>query len=152
MKTTVSEIMTAGVQTMRPGAAAASALERMRSKQIHHLLVQEGAELVGVVSARDLRRGARRGNEARRVVLADYMSPHVVTVGPDTSVHKAANLMRGHSIGCLIVVDKGKPVGIVTLADLLDQIGEARRHHRTTPPSLHFRVPHKKQHRSGGAW
>jgi CBS domain-containing protein len=126
----------------------------MQSKQFHHLLVKEGAELVGVVSARDLRRGARRGNAIKRVVVGDYMTPHVVTVGPDTSVHKAANLMRGHSVGCLIVVDEGKAVGIVTLADLLDQIGEARRHRydRDAPPSLHYRVPHRKQHRAGGAW
>jgi CBS domain-containing protein len=139
---------------MRPGAAAATARERMRSKQFHHLLVKEGDELVGVVSARDLRRGARTGTAAKRVVVGDFMTPNVVTVGPDTSVHKAANLMRGHSIGCLIVVDEGNAVGIVTLADLLDQIGDARRHRRDsgTPADLHYRVPHRKQHRAGGAW
>jgi CBS domain-containing protein len=152
--TTVSEIMTVGVQTVRPGTPAASARERMQSKQFHHLLVKEGDELVGVVSARDLRRGARTGTPKTRVVVGDFMSPHVVMVGPHTSVHKAANLMRGHSIGCLIVVDEGKPVGIVTLADLLDQIGDVRRHRRDrgTPPDLHYRVPHRKQHRAGGSW
>ncbi len=139
---------------MRPGAPATTARERMRSKHLHHLVVQEGSDLVGVVSARDLRRGARTGTAKRRLVLADFMTPQVVTVAPDTSVHKAANLMRGHSIGCLIVVSEGKPVGIVTLADLLDQIGEARRHRRDrgTPPDMHYRVPHRKQHRAGGAW
>ena len=138
---------------MRPGAPAATARERMRSKKFHHLLVKEGDELVGVVSARDLRRGARTGTSAKRVVVGDFMTPTVVTVGPGTSVHKAANLMRGHSIGCLIVIDEGQAVGIVTLADLLDQIGRARhRRDKGTPPDLHFRVPHRKQHRAGGAW
>jgi len=144
--------MTRGVRTIRPGAPAATAREIMQTNRIHHLLVQEGAELAGVVSARDLKRGARRGNEARRVVVADYMTPQVVTAAAGTSVHKAANLMRGHSVGCLIVVDSGKPVGILTLADLLDQVGEARRHRHATTPSLHYRVPHKKQHRTGKAW
>ncbi len=152
--TTVSEIMSAGVQTVRPGAPAATARKHMQSKQFHHLLVKEGTDLVGVVSARDLKRGARTGTSNRRFVVGDFMTPHVVTVGPDTSVHKAANLMRGRSIGCLVVVDEGKAVGIVTLADLLDQIGEARRHRhdKGAPPSLHYRVPHRKQHRAGGAW
>ena len=42
----------------------------------------------------------------------------------------------------------------VTLADLLDHVGGKRRHRRDTqtPPDLHYRVPHKKQHRAGGAW
>lgn len=151
---TVSEIMSAGVHTVRPGAPAATARERMRTKQIHHLLVMEGAQLLGVLSARDLARSGRRGHTAQKVLVADFMTPRVVTATPDTSVHRAANLMRGHSIGCLIVVNEGRAVGIVTLADLLDHVGGKRRHRRDTqtPPDLHYRVPHKKQHRAGGSW
>jgi acetoin utilization protein AcuB len=151
---TVSEIMTVGVQSVRPGMPAATARERMRSKGIHHLLVTEGTEMVGVLSARDLRQGAFRGSPVKKVVVGDFMTPHVVSVDPATSVHKAANLMRGHSFGCLIVTDTGKAVGIVTLADLLDQIGERPRHRqdRGTPADLHYRVPHRKQHRAGGSW
>ena len=151
---TVSEIMTVGVQSVRPGMPAAAARERMRSKGIHHLLVKEGTEMVGVLSARDLRQGAFRGSPVKKVVVGDFMTPHVVSIDPGTSVHKAANLMRGRSVGCLIVTDTGKAVGIVTLADLLDQIGGRRRHRRDrgTPPDLHYRVPHRKQHRAGGSW
>jgi CBS domain-containing protein len=150
----VAEIMTAGVQTVSPGTPAANARERMRTEQIHHLLVQEGAELVGVLSARDLGRSGGRGRAPKKLVVADFMTPRVVTVAPGTSVHRAANLMRGHSIGSLIVVDEGHAVGIVTVADLLDWIDENRRHRadRQTPPDLHYRVPHRKQHRAGGAW
>ena len=150
--TPVSEIMTRGVQVIRPGAPAATAREHMRRRGIHHLLVKEDRELVGVLSARDLKRGARRGNEPRRTVVGDFMTPTVVAVGSETSVHKAANLMRGHSIGCLIVVDAGEAIGIVTLADLLDQAGEPRRHRGGRRPALHYRVPHRKQHRAGGSW
>jgi CBS domain-containing protein len=150
----VSEIMTTGVQAVSPGTPVANARERMRIKGIHHLLVQKGDQLVGVLSARDLGRGARQGNTTKRRIVADCMTPRVLTVEPDSSVHRAANIMRGRSIGCLIVTDAGRAVGIVTVADLLDQIGEPRRHRpdKQTPPALHYRVPHKKQHRAGGAW
>jgi acetoin utilization protein AcuB len=150
----VSEIMSVGVETVRPGTPTATARERMRAKKIHHLLVMEEAKCVGVLSARDLGRSGYRGNTARRLLVADVMTPRVVTVTPDTSVHRAANVIRGHSIGCVIVVDEGRAVGIVTLADLLDHVGGKRRHRpdTQTPPDLHYRVPHKKQHRAGGAW
>lgn len=150
----VSEIMSVGVQTVRPGTPAATARERMRTKGIHHLLVMEGADVLGVLSARDLARGGGRGHAARKLVVADFMTPRVVTVRPETSVHRAANMMRGHSIGCVIVTDESRAVGIVTLADLLDQVGGRRRHRRDsrTPPDLNFRVPHRKQHRAGGSW
>ena len=91
--------MTSGVQTVTPGTRIANARERMRTKRIHHLLVKQGAELVGVLSARDFRRGARRRAAAKPIRVADLMTPTVVTVKPDTSVYRAASLMRGQSIG-----------------------------------------------------
>lgn len=149
----VSEIMSTGVQSVRPGAPIAQALTRMRSRAIHHLLVMEEAELRGVVSLRDLTPRGRKGLPQARVV-GDVMTPRVVTVGPETSVHRASNLMRGHSIGCVVVMEEGTPVGIVTFADLLERIAEPRRHRldRHAPPDLNFRVPHRKQHRAGAAW
>ncbi len=149
----VSEIMSAGIQTVRPGTPVATARERMRARGIHHLLVVEGGELRGVLSARDLVLRGRRG-AAAKLVVGDFMTPRVVSVKPETSVHRAANIMRGHSIGCVIVVSDSKPVGIVTLSDLLDQVAGPRRHRRDrqTPPDLNFQVPHRKQHRAGGAW
>lgn len=149
----VSEIMSAGIQTVRPGTPVATARERMRARGIHHLLVVEGGEMRGVLSARDLVLRGRRG-AAAKLVVGDFMTPRVVSVKPETSVHRAANIMRGHSIGCVIVVSDSKPVGIVTLSDLLDQVAGPRRHRRDrqTPPDLNFQVPHRKQHRAGGAW
>lgn len=149
----VSEIMSAGIQTVRPGTPVATARERMRARGIHHLLVVEGGEMRGVLSARDLVLRGRRG-AAAKLVAGDFMTPRVVSVKPETSVHRAANIMRGHSIGCVIVVSDSKPVGIVTLSDLLDQVAGPRRHRRDrqTPPDLNFQVPHRKQHRAGGAW
>ena len=151
---TIAEIMNVNVQTVRPGTPAANARERMQAKKIHHLVVEEHDAVVGEVSARDLGRAARRGREPKKLTVADFMTSGVVTAEPDTSLHRAANLMRGHSIGCLVVIDEGRAVGIVTVADVLDHVGRTRRQRadRPAPPDLHFRVPHKKQHRTGGAW
>lgn len=149
----VSEIMSVGVQSVRPGTPLATARARMRAKKIHHLLVMEEAEIRGVLSVRDLTPRGRVGS-APKLTVAEAMSTRVVTVAPETSVRRASNMMRGHSIGCVIVVDAGVPVGIVTLADMMALVAEPRRHRadRHTPPDLHFLVPHRKQHRSGLAW
>jgi CBS domain-containing protein len=117
----VSEIMTSGVQTVGPATPAVNARARMRTKRIHHLLVKKGTKLVGVLSDRDLGPCAGRGRATRELV-ADVMTPYVVTVKPNTSVYEAASLMRGQSIGSLIVVDRGRAVGIVTVADLLERL------------------------------
>jgi len=50
--------------------------------------------------------------------VKNRMSENPRTVNLDTSVHEAFSLMKAHNIRRLPVVDKGKVVGIVTIADL----------------------------------
>ena len=57
--------------------------------------------------------------------LKDIMVKNVITVNPNATVKDATKLMNKHNIGCLIVVDKGKVVGIVTERDILRKIVEA---------------------------
>ena len=55
--------------------------------------------------------------------LESLASPIVVTANPETTATRAAQLMRQHHVGSLVVVDAtaddGKPVGIVTDRDLV---------------------------------
>jgi len=54
--------------------------------------------------------------------LADVMVEDVITVEERATTKKAAELMSKHEIGCLIVLKKGKPAGIVTERDMLKRI------------------------------
>ena len=50
------------------------------------------------------------------------MVENVVTMKPNDSVKKAAELMNLHGISSLIVVDSGKPVGVITERDMLSRV------------------------------
>jgi len=63
--------------------------------------------------------------------VEDHMSRRVVTASPEMALRKAANLMRGRSIGCLPVLAEGQLVGIVTTTDLLELIGRGTERPRT---------------------
>ena len=82
------------------------------------------------------------------------MTAPVVTVTPTTTVRRAANLMRGRSIGCLVVTDRGRIAGIVTVADLLELLGRGADRSVQTPKrwTLRHRVPHRKGVAAGAAW
>jgi len=148
----MNEVMTEGVETVAPTMAAADAWELMRRKQIHHVVVTRGAEVIGILSDRDA--GSRAGASVRTGrTVADLMTTHAVTLTPEDSVRKAANLMRGRTIGCVAVTHRGRLVGIVTISDLLDLFG--RGVDRPVPgqrANLHYRVPHRKQHQRKRAW
>jgi len=54
--------------------------------------------------------------------VEDVMVEEVVTVEAEATVQEAVDLMNKHEIGCLIVVLKEKPVGIITERDMLKRV------------------------------
>jgi acetoin utilization protein AcuB len=145
--------MTEAVQTIAPAADAEDAWNMMRANRIHHLVVTEGRRVVGIVSDRDM--GGRQGASVRKNrAVKDLMTRHIVTVTPATPVRKAANLMRGRSIGCLVVTVAGRAVGIVTVADLLELIGRGteRPVPATSRWTLKHRTPHRPRSKAAGVW
>ncbi len=119
----VQEVMSDDVRTVSPATPARQAWALMKTDRIHHLVVVEGRRVVGVLSERDAtgRAGARNGP-----TVQDVMTAPVVTIEQRATVRRAANAMRGRSIGCLPVTNGSRLVGIVTTSDLLDVIGGAQ--------------------------
>ena len=149
----VQDVMSKGIEVIAPDAAAADAWEIMRLRGMHHLIVREDGRLVGVFSDRDA--GSRRGASLRQGrTVAELMTQGVKTIPAQTPLRRAANVMRGRSIGCLVATEGKRPVGIVTVSDLLDAIGRGadRTPRQVARPTLNHRVPHRKQHGAGKAW
>lgn len=134
--------MTPEIKTISPSASLGEARATMKLSRIRHLLVREGRQIVGVVSDRDF--GVLTAANAQQRV-ADVMTGDLVTATPETTVRQAANLFRGRSIGCLPVLEDGKPVGIVTTTDLLELIGRGseRPIERSTRWTLRDRGPRR---------
>ena len=127
----VYEVMSKGVETVKPAVHASEAKTRMRQKKIHHLVVTKGSELAGVVSDRDLG-GPKLPKTLGAWTVEDLMTTPVVTVTSRTQIRRAAALMRGRSVGSLVVTSSnGKVAGIVTVSDLLEYL-ERHRDHQST--------------------
>ena len=54
--------------------------------------------------------------------LKEIMVNSVITVEAKATVKTAVELMNKHEIGCLIVVEKEKPIGIMTERDILKRV------------------------------
>jgi acetoin utilization protein AcuB len=134
----VRDIMSRSVRSIPPNLDTAAARHLMRSARVRHLVVVDGERVVGVVSQRDLGGTRQEALPAGRVDRV--MSARVVVVEPDATVKDVANLMRGHGIGCLPVVEGKQLVGIVTTSDLLALIGEAP----VRPKRLKLAVPRSR--------
>lgn len=127
----VRDIMTAEVTTLLRNDNLTLADDIMNLGRIRHLpvLADDGLELVGIVSQRDLFRGALAhalgyGQHAQRKILEtlsvkQVMTSDLITTTPDTTLVEAARILTERKIGCLPVVEGGRLVGIVTEADFV---------------------------------
>jgi CBS domain-containing protein len=50
------------------------------------------------------------------------MNREVVSIDSEASAKAAATKMAEHRVGCLVVTDKGRPVGIITETDMLSRV------------------------------
>lgn len=128
--TRVRELMTPAVKTLGRNDQLSLADDVMRAERIRHLpVLDEEGQLCGIVSQRDMFRGALAaalgyGELAQRkllgtLVVKEVMTTDVVTTTPQTSIAEAARLMLERKIGCLPVVDGGRLVGMLTESDFV---------------------------------
>src|SRR6516165_6198943 len=105
----IQDIMTTKVQSVGPNDPVEAAWTQMRLYNAHHLVVIENGAVVGVLSDRDL--GSSRGEVLREGQLVrDVMSAKPLTATPTMTMRRAANLLRGHAVNCLPVIDGGRLV------------------------------------------
>jgi CBS domain-containing protein len=60
-------------------------------------------------------------------IVKEYMKANVITVSKDTTMEQVAKIMTEKNIGSVIVVDNGKPVGIITERDIVKGIGKGKK-------------------------
>ena len=96
--------MTRDIRTITPDASATEARSAMRTAGVRHLVVVDKGDLVGIVSDRDLG-GQQPATGRAGLTVANLMTSTVVTAQPETTIRQAANLLRGHVIGCLVIVE-----------------------------------------------
>lgn len=126
----VRDLMSREVVTLSHNDTLRTADDLMRLGRIRHLPVVDGDGLLaGVVTQRDLfhsglLRALGYGSHAQKKALdglfvKEAMRSEVVTTTPDTSLAEAAKVMFEKKIGCLVVLDGEKIVGILTESDFV---------------------------------
>jgi signal-transduction protein with cAMP-binding, CBS, and nucleotidyltransferase domain len=110
-----------------PTDSAFSALQIMAEKNIGFLVVLDRDAIAGVLSERDCARRLVLERKAPETTpVKELMIREVVTVDPTHTFGDCLRLMHLHGIRHLPVVERGTPVAVVSIRDLL---AEAVAHH-----------------------
>ncbi|MCF8041565.1 MAG: CBS and ACT domain-containing protein [Desulfarculaceae bacterium] len=114
----VANRMSPNPWTISPEASVAEALELMQTHGVRHLPVVDDGVLVGLVTDIDLRT-AYFASLLEELKVHDVMAHDPMVIDGGATVYQAARLIHQHKLTGLPVVENGRLVGIITLADIL---------------------------------
>lgn len=149
------DVMTTNVATVSPEMTVRQVADILLARRISAVpVVDQGGELLGIVSEGDLMRRTEADTERRRSwwlelltsdemsaaefvrlhsdKVTDVMTSKVVTADPDSSLAEIAGLLERNGIKRVPIVKDGKVVGIVSRANLLQAVASVRRDIPTT--------------------
>jgi CBS domain-containing protein len=96
------------------------AARQMKQRNVSSIVVVEAGRLVGIFTERDaLARVLAEGRDAKATKLADVMTAHPQTIGPDKPVGHALLMMYEGGFRHVPVVRDGRPVGMISARDAL---------------------------------
>jgi predicted transcriptional regulator len=135
--TPVEEIMTKKPYVIEEDESLGAVLSLFRSEGISHVPIVRNGKLAGMVSIYDIienvfqpkqvqRIGERVGEKVPVLSLPakGIMVKPVVTVLPETKLRDAEEQMHKFNISSLVIVSKGRPVGIITKRDFLEPLAQ----------------------------
>ena len=106
--------------TARPDISVSDAARLMKEHRVGALLVVEGDRLAGIFTERDaLFRVMAAGRDPEATTLAEVMTPHPRTIGPDRPFGHALHLMYEGEFRHVPVVENGRTLGMVSARDAL---------------------------------
>jgi CBS domain-containing protein len=116
----VKDIMTKGVEVVRPDATLQEAATKMRSLDIGPLPVCDGDKMIGMLTDRDITvRATAEGLDPKQTKVREVMSKEVIALQEDQDTKEAAEIMQTRQIRRLPIVSRDKRlVGMLSLGDL----------------------------------
>lgn len=117
----VRDVMSPGAVAVEPMTTLEDAARVMREQNVGDVLVAYDCDLFGVLTDRDIVvRAVAYGSDPHTTTAGSVCTrPPVVTLSPDDTTDRAAELMRQYAVRRLPVVEHGGcPVGMVSLGDL----------------------------------
>jgi CBS domain-containing protein len=108
-----------------PAATVLDAAVKIAELDVNALAVVQDGTLAGIITDHDIIRAlADSGANLSAAKVRDWMTSKVVTCSLDDKLSKALNLMAGHKIRHLVVVEDDRPVAVLGSKELLTRIHE----------------------------
>ncbi len=111
------------IWSIHSDATVFDAIAKMAEKDVGSLVVMEGDELVGIITERHYARNVvLKGKTSPAISVRDIMERRVVIARPEQTVEQCMALMSEKRVRHLPVLEGEKPIGIISIGDLVKSI------------------------------
>lgn len=112
-------VMRSPPRTIEGSSSVLEAVRIMTDLGIGSLIVTRQGRPVGIFTRRDLmRRVIERRLDIERTIVEEVASSPLISIGPETDLASAVELMRSKGISRLAVMRDGALLGILTMTDI----------------------------------
>jgi len=117
----VSERMTKNPITVDPSATAKDVAEKMKKENVGTVLVTDEGLLTGIVIDRQIiTKVVAAGKDPAKLKVSEFMTESPVTARSDMEIEEASRIIGEKGFRRIPVVEDGKPVGIISVADIVE--------------------------------
>jgi len=131
MNTPISALLErkgSAVHSVPPTLSVYDAVAEMNRHRIGAIVVMDGARLVGIFTERDvLLRVVGAGIDPRRSLVADVMSPGVITIALDATIEQTMTIFTEKRCRHLPVVRAGQLLGVISIGDITRWMADANK-------------------------
>ena len=96
------------------------ALIEITKKNLGITLVTNKSKVVGIFTDGDLRRCISKKIDIQKTMIKDVMTKNFKTITSESLAVDAAQIMEKNKIFTLVVINKGKEVGVISMHDLIE--------------------------------
>jgi CBS domain-containing protein len=119
MDVLVKDMMRKQVVTIDSSLTVKDAAKMMEDSKVGCLIVTEKNFPVGILTERDFVTRVTSAGKPSSTPVRKVMSSPLISIGPDDSAKKLAELIKEKNIHKIPVVEENKVVGIVSTTDLI---------------------------------
>lgn len=111
------------VLTIEPDKTVLDAIRKMAEENVGSLVVLEDGKLAGLITERHYARNVfLKGRSSPETTIRDIMSTRVICARPEQTVEECMAVMTERAVRHLPVLDKKRPIGIISIGDLVKNI------------------------------
>ena len=120
--TQVKDLMHKGAAVPRvsPSTILDKALIEITKKNLGITLVTNKSKVIGIFTDGDLRRCITKKIDIQKTMIKNVMTKNFKTIDSESLAVDAAKIMEKNKIFTLVVIEKGKEIGVISMHDLIE--------------------------------